>query len=394
MDSNQLNEIFRMAELSARHTSNDLTEDEWQELEQWISRSDFNRKLFEEFSHEDKRELALERMRQYDPDAAWERAKESMKKKPPVRLWWLSAAAIIVLAIGTTLFLRWNDIAGKQPSLTVKVHTHDVAPGGNKAVLTLANGKQIVLDSNANGLLAKQGNTQVINLSAGQLAYKSDQGQTGANEIVQYNTLTTPKGGQYQIILPDGSKVWLNAESSLKYPAAFTGKERAVTLTGEAYFEVAENKDKPFEVAVNGMEVQVLGTHFDVMAYENEKAVTTTLLEGKVKVIQGSNSELLKPGQAANFDKISQSLSVAAANTEQAIAWKNGYFDFRDATLKAVMRQLSRWYDVEVQYQGEIPVRRFTGEAPRNLNLSDVLKILATSGIHFTIEDKQIIIKP
>lgn len=395
MDSNQLNEIFRMAELSARYTNNNLTENEKQELEKWIGRSDFNKKLFEDFIHEEKREQALERLQAYNLDAAWEKAKGQMKKRPSIRLWWQSAAAVLILAIGLMFFFWSNDKSGKQIAVSAQTEkANDVPPGGNKAVLTLANGKQIVLDSNANGILAQQGNTRVINLSAGKLAYKSGKGNAGANKQLQYNTLTTPRGGQYRVTLPDGSIVWLNAESSLKYPTEFSGRQRIVKLTGEAYFEVAENENMPLKVELSGMEIKVLGTHFNVMAYENEKNITTTLLEGKVKVTEAGKSKLLKPGQAASFDKASQRFSVATANTEQAIAWKNGYFDFREATLKTVMRQLSRWYNVEVQYQGDIPVRRFTGEAPRDLNLSDVLKILATSGIHFSIENKQIIVKP
>lgn len=395
MDSNQLNEIFRMAELSARHTRNGLTEDEKQELEQWIGRSDFNKKLFEDFIHEEKRGQALEQLQSYNLDSAWEKAKGQLKKRPSIRLWWQSAAAVLILAVGFTFFFWGNDKSGKQEAVSAQTEkAHDVPPGGTKAVLTLANGRQIVLDSNANGILAQQGNTRVINLSAGKLAYKSGKGNVGTNKQLQYNTLTTPRGGQYQLALPDGSKVWLNAESSLKYPTEFSGRQRIVKLTGEAYFEVAENENMPFKVELNGMEIKVLGTHFNVMAYENEKRITTTLLEGKVKVTEAGKSELLKPGQAASFDKASQRFSVTAANMEQAIAWKNGYFDFRDATLKTVMRQLSRWYDVEVHYQADIPVRRFTGQAPRDLNLSDVMKILATSGIHFSIENKQIIVKP
>lgn len=393
MQQESNNHSLRIGELIKQHIDGELDKNGELELQAWIGESKANRQLFEELTDNASREKNIQERREVDWKAAYQRVQQKIAKSRRRRMTVVlisAAAAVAVLAVSLWVF-RTERTANQ---LIQGIVMHDVPPGGNKAVLTLANGKQIVLDSNANGILGQQGNTRVINLSAGKLAYKLGKGNTGTNKQLQYNTLTTPRGGQYQVALPDGSKVWLNAESSLKYPTGFSGRQRIVKLTGEAYFEVAENENMPFKVELNGMEITVLGTHFNVMAYENEKNITTTLLEGKVKVTEAGKSKLLKPGQAASFDKASQRFSVAAANMEQAVAWKNGYFDFRDATLKTVMRQLSRWYDVEVHYQADIPVRRFTGQAPRDLNLSDVLKILATSGIHFSIENKRIIVKP
>lgn len=309
-----------------------------------------------------------------------------------MRRWWLTAAAIITLTIGSILFFQLIHATNERPSVadtnTAPSH-HDIKPGGTKAMLILASGKSICLDKDGDSTFRL--GASVLVQQNGIITYNAKESKS---EDIQYNKLVTPRGGQFQLVLPDGSKVWLNAESSLEYPTAFVGTQRIVTLTGEAYFEVEENNNLPFKVIANGVEVNVLGTHFNIMAYQNEKLIKTTLLEGKVKVTRGSQSKLLKPGEVASFDKAKERLSVGTANKVQAIAWKNGYFDFREATLKEIMRQLSRWYNVEVEYQGEIPERHFTGEAPRDLNLSDVLKILATSGIHFSIQERQIIVKP
>jgi ferric-dicitrate binding protein FerR (iron transport regulator) len=208
------------------------------------------------------------------------------------------------------------------------------------------------------------------------------------------NTMQTPRGGQYGVILPDGSKVWLNAASSLTYPTAFTGVDRSVQLKGEAYFEVADNKDKPFIVMVGNMQVNVLGTHFNVMAYEDENAIKTTLLEGAVKVTNGGAAHLLKPGQEGRLDRSSDAFKLLEVDANEAIAWKNGVFQFGGASIETVMREIVRWYDVDVEYQGRTN-EHFRGAISRSVNASEVFKMLELTGaVHFTIDKKKIIVKP
>jgi ferric-dicitrate binding protein FerR (iron transport regulator) len=267
---------------------------------------------------------------------------------------------------------------------------NDVAPGGNKAILTLANGSKIILSNAKNGALTQQGNTKVVKLDDGKLAYQPD--KTNAPIAVEYNTVSTPRGGQYQLTLSDGSKVWLNAESAITFPTSFTGKERKVSIKGEAYFEVAHDASKPFQVTVNGMEVQVLGTHFNINAYNDEGEMKTTLLEGAVKVSKVSVSKLIIPGEQAVVSLTEPIIVVQQADVDEAVAWKNGLFHFDNADLQQVMRQLSRWYDVDVVYIGTIPKREFAGEMQRDLRLSQVLELLEKNEVNFKIQGKKIMV--
>lgn len=308
------------------------------------------------------------------------------------RRWGGVAAAIVLITAGAAFFRiqqRARKVAVPAPIAAV---THTVTPGGNKAILTLSNGTTILLDSAANGMLAQQGSTSVMKLSNGQLSYQGN-GGAAAGEIL-YNTMSTPRGGQYQVTLPDGTRVWLNASSSISYPTAFPGKERKVAVKGEAYFEVAKNVQQPFKVVVNGVAVDVLGTHFNVNGYGDEAATRITLLEGSVKISKGLTSAMLKPGQqalVAENDHIQFNNGVAV---EEAVAWKNGLFWFNGVDLPGIMRQLSRWYDIEVEYEGVIPPRHFTGHVFRDLSLTEVLKILALSHVHFRLEGRKLIVTP
>jgi ferric-dicitrate binding protein FerR (iron transport regulator) len=266
-----------------------------------------------------------------------------------------------------------------------------IVPGRNKATLTLANGNVIVLEDEHNGTLAKQGAVQIIKLNNGQLAYKDGEGEN-AGKPVSFNTLSTPRGGQYQVTLPDGTVVWMNAASKLIFPTAFKGKDRTVKLMGEAYFEVAANDHQPFIVSVNNMEVKVLGTHFNVMAYEEDRVIKTTLLQGMVKVAGNNKEVLLKPGQQAKM-KIAGEMNVVPVNVEEAIAWKNGIFSFNDVTIEEVMQQIARWYDAEVVYPDGVPKGLFRGEIDRTADISTVLKILEVSGVKFTVEGRKILVR-
>ena len=267
---------------------------------------------------------------------------------------------------------------------------NDVDPGGDKATLTLADGSVILLDNAKNGTLTQQGSAKVIKLD-GKLLY--DLGSEKTKQVV-YNTISTPKGGQYQLELPDGSLVWLNASSSIHFPTSFTEKERRVEITGEAYFEVAKNAGKPFIVEVNNSEVQVLGTHFNINAYKDEEEVRTTLLEGSVKFVDGGNTSLLQPGQQTQLTKDRIVKVASNVDVNEVVAWKNGLFSFENAGIETIMRQLSRWYDVDIEYKGKTD-DIFVAEMSRNIKLSDVLKALELTGrVKFEVDGKKIVVMP
>jgi len=274
-----------------------------------------------------------------------------------------------------------------------------ITPGSNKAILTLDNGEQVVLEDAKNGIITQQGNASVNKTDSGRLLYNKIAGNEAATSIV-YNTLRTPYGGQYQMTLQDGTKVWLNAGSSLRFPASFSGNERNVTLIGEAYFEVAKDKDRPFLVTVNAgsgmpMTVKVLGTHFNINAYPDEQQNRVTLLEGAVKVDCGAANALLAPGKEAILNKLSGKISVSSGDTEAATAWKNGYFLFDNEKVESIMRQISRWYNVEIIYQGDVSRKAIAGSLSRSKNVDDVLKMLELTGtVHFKIEGRRITVMP
>jgi transmembrane sensor len=329
---------------------------------------------------------------------------------PVSRKWYRFAAAAAILIFVAVAAWLWTTHKNDRPALATADQPliHDALPGRNGAILTLANGRQVMLDSLANGAVARQGNTDVV-IRNGQLVYND---LHGSNEIL-YNTMTTSRGRQYQLILPDGSKVWLNAASSITYPTSFTEKQRVVKITGEAYFEVAslsltssggEGKGNssashgkvPFIVDVDGKQtVEVLGTHFNINSYNDEGSIRTTLLEGKVKVSAASGSRLLQPGEQATLfyqSQKSHKILVQTVDVEQVMAWKNGLFQFEETSLELVLKQLERWYDIEVVFEGKIPQESFVGELPRNAPLSQILRALEKTRVKFRIEGKKLIV--
>jgi len=339
-----------------------------------------------------------------DSEPEWERMWNSIKpdngKKGKLLLFsrtWMkiTASAAVLSAIGIGIYL----LAANKPikkETTLLRHDKspiDIAPGGNKATLQLADGTVITLDSMENGSLAQQGGTRVIKLNSGQLSYNKD---GKAADKILFNTISTPRGGQYRVVLSDGTSVWLNAASSLHFPTAFVGNERSVELTGEAYFEVARNKAMPFHVKVNGTDVMVTGTHFNIMAYGDEQNMQTTLLEGKVSVTPvNGKQERLDPGRQAIIDNNTHAMKMTQANLNMVMAWKNGFFHFRETNIRDVMRQLQRWYDVDVEYETKGTEQDFTGIIPRAQYASSILKTLELTGtVHFRIVDKKIIVLP
>lgn len=312
-----------------------------------------------------------------------------VQRSPFFRLKWVRYAAAVIILSGLATY-GW--VTNRTDRQTIISHNpqpeKNIFPGGNHATLTLAGGHMLVLDSAANGQLADQGGVKVVKLGDGQLAY--DLHGLNAKDIF-WNTMSTPKGGQYQVLLPDGTKVWLNAISSITYPTAFTGKDRQVKITGEAFFEVAKNKDKTFIIDVDGRSsVQVLGTSFNINSYADEGNIRTTLVDGSVKI---AGRLVLKPGQQAIQPSDTNSVALSTGvDPGQIVAWKNGLFSFNNTDLVSAMRQLERWYDIKVRYEGKVPELTLKGKMYRNVNLSDILDFLQKMGVKFRLEGNTLII--
>ena len=320
----------------------------------------------------------------------------------PHRKWKIpAAAAVILVLLATGAYFIVSSKSSKQEivNTTISQPENDIVPGGNKAVLTLADGSAILLDNASNGTISQQGNITVQKLNNGLLTYSVNGKQVTEKDEAFYNTISTPRGGQYQVTLSDGTKVWLNAASSIRFPVVFTGAERKVVITGEAYFEVAKNKAMPFKVKATSSEIEVLGTHFNVNAYSDEASIKTTLLEGMIKVsapgVAGNLSpKFMHPGQQVDISKAGEFNVTNHADIEEVMAWKNGHFQFKKADLKMVLRQISRWYDADIVYAGNVNLH-FTGQLTRNENVSKVFEKLALTGeVHFKIEGKKIIVSP
>jgi len=300
--------------------------------------------------------------------------------------WWKIAAAVLILLGLRLLSHKTNEV-----QQVITQHT-TIAAGNNKAVLTLSNGESLLLNDQATGTIAQQGQMQVIKNKDGSLSYAGS-GNDKLNDT--YNTLTIPPGSQYHVTLPDGTSVWLNAASSIRYPLAFSGNKRKVDIDGEAFFEVAPNAAIPFEVNSGAMQVLVLGTTFNIMAYKDESNIKTTLIEGAVKVISGANSQQLKPGLQAILPNGEHNFQVVPADMKEVLAWKEGEFRFYDTEIPSIMRQVARWYDVEIVYKGAIPRNKFYGVIPRQHNVSQLLEVLeVTHHVHFSIDGRKITVMP
>lgn len=293
-----------------------------------------------------------------------------------------SVAAVLILGFGILMLFR---------NYRGNAYENDIAPGASKATLTLANGKVISLESGMATTLAKESGITISKSADGQLVYTVSPDVPQSIEETAYNTLETPMGGQYRLILPDGTKVWLNASSSIKYPASFAKlKERKVQLSGEAYFEVAHNKASPFKVLSSRQEIEVLGTRFNVNAYNDESVLKTTLLEGSVKIYtEGNHTVVLRPGQQA---RVSDEIKVGDVDLDLAVAWKNGDFILKDEDFKTTMRKIERWYDVEVIYDESAPADLdLGGWVSRSKNISTVLHLMESTGkVHFKVQGRRI----
>jgi transmembrane sensor len=399
---NLSNELLDIGTLFLKYNQGEITEEEQTKLDNWVNASAENKQLFATLTNNDQLQAKLNLLHEI------EGTKEDAKRRTmelifpgavvtPIHraathsLWKSVAAAVVVTAVlGTGAWFLLKKDAPKVATVQATEHglLADATPGAYKAQLVLDDGSTIELDSAGNGKLAQQGNMQVMNAD-GKLVYKKD-ATTKATAL--YNTLKTARGQIYPVKLSDGSAVWLNSSSSIRFPVAFTEQERRVEITGEAYFEVAHNDKKPFTVSVNGTEVQVVGTVFNINSYNDEGSMRTTLLKGAVKVKKGDKQVMIKPGEQAQVvdDNIKVNKDI---NTIKEVAWKNGLFYFKNEDLKTIMRQIARWYDVDVVYEGNVSKEGISGKIYRNTNLSEVLKLLNVLEVNFKIEGKKLIIK-
>lgn len=298
----------------------------------------------------------------------------------------IAFAATFLIIAASILFIYH---APKQSHLVVAqdILKEDITPGHNGATLHLSNGKTIILDSIRDGVIAQQEGLKIVKKD-GKLTY------IGKSDKVVYNDIVTTRGQQWELVLPDGTKVWLNAASSIHYPLSFNGKERLVKITGEAYFEVIHNSTQPFKVQVGNVQMEDIGTIFNINAYSDEPVIKTTLVDGSVKISTANHTNLLTPGQQAITQENNSIQIKKNVNVEEIISWKNGQMKFENEDLQTIMRQISRWYDVTITYEGNIPKKIFNGGISRKSNLSELLKILEFEGVHFTQEGRNIIVKP
>jgi ferric-dicitrate binding protein FerR (iron transport regulator) len=303
----------------------------------------------------------------------------------------ISVAAAILVLLSSGMYFYFKPSLSPQAQIAYTPIFQDIPPGGNKATLTLSDGQTIILDSAKNGIIASTKSFKIVKTESGQVVYQPFERIQNNALGAEFNTITTPRGGEYRVVLPDGSKVWLNSASSIKFPGVFKGNTRSVEIEGEAYFEITKNSAMPFKVKSKNVDIEVIGTHFNVKTYTGDEVMKTTLLEGSIKIEGGNSSHLLKPGQQAVL--IGNEMKVLSdVDIEEQIAWKNGLFQFKDAGIQDVMHQAALWYDLNVSFEGKIPEKYFTGKVSRNVNASEFMNMLMYTGVKFKIEGKNIVV--
>jgi transmembrane sensor len=397
-----------MRELAAKWMDGTITPGEKDRFEKWYNGLDFAKcELVDHWANNpgqiekqilQKLQASMSEIRE-EPDISVTRRIHDPARSSS---WWIAAASVLLLiGAGSSFFyIRYRAGAAAQASAAGQNLAGDVAPGHYGAILTLSNGSNIVLDSAGNGQIATQGSSQVLVQNGAVVYSSSTASSTAVPPTVLYNTMTTPRGRQIRIILPDGSKVWLNAASTIHYPTAFNGNERAVELSGEAYFEIAKDKTKPFVVSAAGIRVQVLGTEFNLMAYSDEAKISTTLVDGAVRVATTTGattttgaSIVLRPDEQASLSANANRLTVSRPNMKEVLAWKEGRFRFDGANITTIMRQVARWYDVDIEYRGEVPSNEFNGSISRAEYVNKILGALERTGnVHFSLEGRKIIV--
>jgi len=384
--------LLYYANLISKQINHGLTPDEQLELNAWLEADPSNQMVYDGLREGDAQQSAIDFMNSLSVDAAWNKVSAASEISPSAplvkqlssfrkRFAWAAAAAVLVAS-----FFIWR--TNMDQPVQSSAAPVEILPGGTKATLTLADGKIISLDAVPNGDIAAEGNVQVIKMD-GTLQYNGD----NENAEITYNTIQTPRGGKYQLVLSDGTVVWLNAASSLRFPVVFKRKERQVELMGEAYFEVKKG-EKPFKVSLqNDSRIEVKGTAFNVNAYQDEDLLRTTLLEGKINFMMLGKTQALLPGQQIRVAYRQPEMQVIDdVDLEQEVAWKNDLFIFKGMDVKSIMREISRWYDIDVVYKGKLNPETFSGIVSRKSNLSQVLKIMEEGGVRFVIEGRTIVV--
>ena len=382
----------RVIELTWKYLRNELSAEDRRDLDSWME-DPINKERFEERIKAENILEALtlmESAKQEVGEIEWTPSAKviPMGEREPMgsRKWrWTAAAAVIALVIGGSVLWRVSRTSG---TITVKQSqpvSSVLPPGGNKATLTLADGSTVRLDDAKKGRLAKQGNSDVVKAGDGQVEYRK--GEAGG--AIGYNVISTPRGGQYQAVLPDGSRVWLDAGSSIRFPTAFTGETREVTLTGQGYFETAKDPVHPFVVTAGKVQVRVLGTSFNIMNYDDEQAIKASLITGSVAVTANGQRVVLKPEHQLSMDETG-AVKIGKVDPGNVLAWKNGFLEFDGADIATVMRAVSRWWDVDVRYEAGSDKHSFTGQLSRDLDANDALKILTASGYRFKTSGKTV----
>jgi ferric-dicitrate binding protein FerR (iron transport regulator) len=404
MNEQQVGKASHIASLIIRRMQNRLTDDEWTELETWLQEDGENYLLYEELMDEEKLGAALDDLHTIDHNMAYEKLSQKLSLSPKspkhihLRIWWYMVAALLVLIAGGIFYFNTDTktVPSKTPPplVTAQKKLPGAGSDSQKAILILADNTTIALNEVNNGSIAEQGNSKVQKSSSGKLVYSfkaAPENERASSNETGYNTIQTPRGGEYQVVLDDGTRIWLNAASTIRFPVHFNGDERRVTLTGEAYFEVASSispatgHKKTFTVRVNDIDVQAIGTAFNINAYKEDKLTQTTVVEGLVKVSSNNRDQLLPPGKKLVAQD--SSFTVEDADVKQEIAWKNGQFVFHNTSLEAVMNGLARWYNVEIVYKQTMPSLHFTGQIEKQATIDRVLEMLElTGGVRFTVK--------
>lgn len=370
-----------ISKLLTKFLKNELSEQESKDFELWLASDPQNAELLESFRDTASVQEEINYLDSVDTDKDWDILANKLNLKPSPKIAWrkwisYSAAAILLMVVGIGVYKYTG--SQKETSTIIALQTYDINPGSLKATFTAADGSSVNLDEQSHVAI-----NQTLATKEGFLLVKNTgKAQKG------YNLLKTPKAGEYKMILPDGSKVFLNSASIIRFSNNFNKGDRRVELYGEAYFEVAHNKDLPFIVKFNNTEVEVLGTHFNISAYQGEKA-TATLLEGSIKIRTNKDQGLLKPGDEASI--ANGMLNVQKVDTYKSIAWKEGMFYFHEDGIQEILDQIARWYDVKIQYKGEPGTKKYSGDIRRQATLNQVLEMLnAVSGADFTLKDRTV----
>lgn len=383
-----------LVSLIVRHLSDELTAEELVELNRWAKQEPANQLFLDRMSDEARLEKEFSLWKNIDPVRAydkWRIYRNSRRRIRVIRMTVSSVAASLIV-FWTVITVIKSDTSRDGQSSHVSKAVQPVSPGRNTAILTLSDGRQVLLDSVAEGGLLTQGNMKLLKQDSVHISYEGARRDNSAALV--YNVLTTPRSGQYQLTLADGTRVWLNNVSSLRYPTAFQGKDRVVELSGEAYFEVAKSPDQPFFVKTRDAKIEVLGTSFDIASYPDEGGTQTTLLTGSIRMETEKASVRLKPDEQAKVNGAGEMQVLKNVPSEDIVAWKNGFFYFGRTSFEAMMRQFSRWYDVEVIYEGSAPKMQFEGKLDRTLPLNYLLKFLDKNQIHFRLEGRKLIVLP